>query len=321
MRIIGYNIPGNIFYTDIDKKFLSEKIGDKDFLFWVDIFTPAPENLAILKDVFNFHFLAIEDATSKIERPKMDEFDNFIFLVMQVPLEISANKKLETGVISIFVGRNYVVTVHEMNFTPIKKIFNDYVKNNKIDCVDSADLLHTILDTLIDYCIPVAEKINKSISIIEEKILDSLDKNSISEILILRRNILLFKNILKPEITLLKKLELTDLKYISEDMEVYFGDIVDHSEKIFDMLETSKELIESLYQSYDALMDIRRNDIMKMLTIISVIFMPLTLISGIYGMNINLPFQNSTHAFVIVMEIMLFIILIMMVFFRKKDWL
>ncbi|HPG29349.1 MAG TPA: magnesium/cobalt transporter CorA [bacterium] len=321
MRIIGYNLEEKIFSPDIDRKFLSEKLGDKDFLFWVDIFTPTPENMSILKDVFNFHFLAIEDATSKIERPKMDEFENYIFLVMQVPLEISANKKLETGVISIFLGKNYVVTVHEMNFTPIKKIFNDFIKNRNIDCIDSGDLLHTILDTLIDYSFPIAERIHKNIGVIEEKILDSLDKNSISEILILKRNLLLFKNILKPEITLLKKLELTDLKYISEAMEIYFGDIVDHSEKIYDMIETCLELIESLYQSYQALMDIRRNDIMKMLTIISVIFMPLTLISGIYGMNINLPFQNSEHAFIIIMEIMLFIILVMMILFRKKDWL
>ncbi len=321
MRIIAYNKQENKFYCDFDKKFLTEHLPDKDLLFWVDIFSTTPDNLSILKDIFNFHPLAIEDATSKIERPKIDEYETYIFMVLQVPLKVAVSKKLENGVVSIFLGKNFVVTVHEINFTPIKKIFNLFVEQKKMNCRDSGDLLHKIIDTTTDYCFPIAEEIYKNISILEEKVFDSLDKNSIADILILKRNALLCKNILRPEIYLFRKLEQTDLKYISDEMEVFFGDIVDHAEKISDMLSTCLELIESLFQSYQSLMSNKINDVMRILTTISVIIMPLTLISGIYGMNINLPFQNSEYAFIIVVEMMLAITLIMLVFFRKKDWI
>jgi len=321
MRMMAYNKQENIFYSDFDRDFLRQRLADKDLLFWVDIFTPTPEHMTILKDVFNFHSLAIEDATSKIERPKIDEYDTYIYMVLQVPLKVNQTKKLENGVVSIFLGKNFIVTVHEINFTPIKKIFNSFVENKKISSKDSGDLLHKLIDTLMDYCLPIADEIYKSISVLEDKVLDSLDKNSIADILILKRNTLLCKNILKPEIVLLRKLEQTDLKYISDEMEVYFGDIVDHAEKVSDILGTCLELIESLYQSYQSLMSNKINDVMRILTTISVIIMPLTLISGIYGMNINLPFQTSEYAFIIVIEAMLFISLVMLIFFRKKDWI
>jgi magnesium transporter len=320
MKIIGYDLEEQKFYSDIDAEFLKKNINDKSILFWVDVFQPNKENMDLVKNIFNFHPLALEDATSKSERPKMDEFENYLFLVLQIPLKAPINKRLETCIVSIFLGKNYVVTIHDFNFMPIKSIFNSYLSKKAIDCEDSAELMHKIIDALIDSCFPIVEDLNKTISIMEAKIFDVLDKKAFSEILILKRNILMFKNILRPEMNLLKSLERKDLKYISDDLEVFFGDILDHAEKIFDILEMTQELIESLYDSYQSLMSNKINEIMKLLTIISVIMMPLTLISGIYGMNVRLPLSDSSNAFIIIVATMLLIVLLMLVYFRKKDW-
>jgi len=315
---------------DRNKKKLLEKvtlknipsyINNTEYLIWTDIENPSKENMQFLRDNFRFHPLDIEDCLSIIERPKLDEYDDYFFLVLHIPYFIKQTRRLIPFTVNIFIGNNFLVTVHRGLCKPIQDAFDYLTTNNQILEKGSGYLLHKVIDSLIDYNFPILNKIYRNIQEVEDAIFKKASSKNVQDILLIRTNILTFRNVIYPQRKLLKTLELKDMDFLIEALEVYFSDLVDHVEKIWDTLENYKELIEGVHDAHQSLLSNKINDIMRILTIFSVIILPLTLISGIYGMNISLPLGSHAFAFIIIVVSMFIISIGMLVYFKYKDWI
>ena len=295
-------------------------INNPDFLVWFDIENPNKDTMHFLRDHFNFHPLDIEDCLSVIERPKLDEYDDYFFLVLHIPLFVKQTKRLIPFTVNIFIGNNFIVTVHQGLCKPIQTTYDHLLENLSILEKGSGYLLHSILDALIDYNFPILNRIYRNIQNVEDDIFKKPSTKNVRTILLIRTNILTFRNIVFPQRKLLKTLEIKDMDFLIEALEVYFSDLVDHIEKIWDTLENYKELVEGVHEAHQSLLSNKINDIMRTLTIFSVVILPLTLISGVYGMNIGLPLMSFPWAFFIILATMIIISIGMLIYFKFKDW-
>lgn len=296
-------------------------VKNPDYLIWLDIENPNKKTMQFLRHHFSFHPLDIEDCLSVIERPKLDEYDDYFFLVLHVPLFVKQTRRLIPFTVNIFIGNNFIVTVHQGLCKPIQTTYDRLIEDQSILARGSGYLLHGILDALIDYSFPILNKIYRNIQSVEDDIFKKPSTKNVRTILLIRTNILTFRNIVFPQRKLLKTLEIKDMDFLIEALEVYFSDLVDHIEKIWDTLENYKELVEGVHEAHQSLLSNKINDIMRILTIFSVVILPLTLISGVYGMNIGLPFMNFSWAFFIILAGMIIISIGMLIYFKFKDWI
>jgi len=306
---------------DLKLSDISPYINNNDYLIWLDIENPNRDRMQFLLNNFHFHPLDIEDCLSIIERPKLDEYDDYFFLVMHIPLFIKETRRLSPFTVNIFIGKNFLVTVHHGLCKPIQDTYSRVTENHEILTKGSGYLLHKVIDSLIEHDFPILNKIYRNIQNIENAIFKKVSNKNVRDILFIRTNILTFRNIIFPQRKILKTLEIKDMEYLIDELEVYFSDLVDHVEKIWDTLENYKELIEGVHDAHESLLSSKINDIMRILTIFSVVILPLTLISGIYGMNVSLPIGNAPFAFIIIMAGMLVISIGMLIYFKHKDWL
>ena len=294
-------------------------------LTWIDIVHPGEAELNLLSRTYNFHPLHLDDTLSKIQRPKIDDSDNYTFVVMHFPVYSKLVRVTTPSEVDIFVGPSYVITVHSGNLKPLSRFFKQCTDDPTIQAASmgrsSGYLLYLIIDKLVDYCFPILNKINANIEQVEDEIFEERVRQTVYEISVIRRDVIAFRRIIKPLMPVIGSLERKQRPFLHEEMEEYFGDIYDHLNKIWDTLEDYKEVIEGLSDTINSLTSNRINEIIKVLTIISVILLPLTLISGIYGMNVPLPAQSHELAFVIVMGLMASVIVVMLAFFKWKKWI
>jgi len=240
---------------------------------------------------------------------------------MHIPLFIKETRRLSPFTVNIFIGKNFLVTVHHGLCKPIQDTYSRVTENHEILTKGSGYLLHKVIDSLIDHDFPILNKIYRNIQNIENAIFKKVSNKNVRDILFIRTNILTFRNIIFPQRKILKTLEIKDMEFLIDELEVYFSDLVDHIEKIWDTLENYKELIEGVHDAHESLLSSKINDIMRILTIFSVVILPLTLISGIYGMNVILPMESTPFAFIIIIAGMLVISIGMLIYFKYKDWI
>jgi len=292
---------------------------------WTDIENPTNEDIQVLRRNFNFHPLDLEDCLSKIERPKIDEYDDYLFIVMHFPIYDRDREVSQSAEIDFFIGANYLVTVHDSRLKPLLQFFEDcrdYKQTReRYMGAGASRLLHSVIDKLVDYCFPVLTKVDRNIQTIEDEIFTENMRQIVQRISVVRRDIIALRRIIKPQLPIVANLEHVDRPFIREDLDVYFGDIHDHLQKAWEILEEQRQVLEGLSETSESVISYRINDVMKLLTIISVMMLPLSLISSVYGMNVILPGENSPWAFLIIIGAMLVILLVMLMFFKKKSWL
>ncbi|MBC7333005.1 MAG: magnesium/cobalt transporter CorA [Actinobacteria bacterium] len=321
MRVLVYEKREKRIIEDIELPQIGPFINNPNYLIWADIENPSRNNMQSLLDQFKFHPLDIEDCISVIERPKIDEYDEYFFIVMHIPYFIKQTRRLVPFAVNIFIGMNFLVTVHHGICKPLQNTYETLLENHEILEKGSGYLLHKIIDSLIDYCFPILNKIYRNIQDVEDAIFKKVSSKNVKEILLIRTNILAFRSIIFPQRKLLKTLEIKDMEFLIEELEVYFSDLVDHIEKIWDTLDNYKELIEGIHEAHQSLLSNKINDIMRILTIFSVIILPLTLITGIYGMNIGLPIASHPLAFIIIMAVLIAVAIGMLAYFKYKEWI
>ncbi len=321
MKTLIYDRKKETINFDTPKKDMVALVGNANYIMWLDIDEPYKEDMDWLKENFNFHPLDLEDCISLIERPKIDLYEDYHFLVMHFPVFDKITRRLSPIQVNVFLGTNFLVTIRKGYIKSLNRTFENVSKDKELLHKGTDYLLHKVIDDLVDYCFPILEKIRGNIQNVENMVFDGATRQTIRDILIIKRNIILFKNILDPQIRILRRIELRDSKFIAEELEVYFGDIVDHLQKIEDSLESYGEIIEGLQDAHQSLVSNRINEIMKILTIISIMMLPLTLISSVYGMNIMLPISKSPFAFLIIISIMILMALGMFVYFKIKHWI
>ncbi len=292
---------------------------------WVNVEKPTSNDIEYLAQTYMFNLFDLEDCMSRIERPKIDEYENYLFVVLHFPVFNVQARVTTSSQVSIFIGANFLVTVHSGELKPLEKLFNDCQQNERAREENmgrsSGYLLYRALDRLVDYCFPIMNRVIANVEEAEDRLFTDRARDSVRDISILRRDIMAFRRILNPQPSIVKSLEERDYPFLREDLDVYFGDIGDHLGKIIETLDEYKEVVEGLNASSDSLFSHRTTQIMKMLTILATMLLPFVLVSSIYGMNIDLPFQNSPYAFVITIAVMLCISGAMLLYFRSKRWI
>lgn len=296
---------------------------------WINITDPSEEKLQNLAKKYKFHELDIEDCLEEKQRPKIDEYNKYLFIVLQFPYYNKKFRRFDTEQLNIFIGQDYLVTVHDNKLPVLKNIFEKCRKSIKSKREffgkSSGYLLYEIISALYESIFPNTDTIQLSLKQIEKEIFESKHpKDQLFEIMILKKNIITLRKILLPQRSVIAALEHKQKKFLPEDLVIYFDDVVDEIEKLWGILDTQKEIIESLEDTNESLLSHNINLTMRTLTVFSAIMLPLTFITGLFGMNVELPFidaiTNNNHFWNITIS-MLGVIAIMFGIFKWKKWL
>ncbi len=295
-------------------------------LTWYHILNPTTEDLQFLQDHFQFHPLDIEDCQSSNQRPKIDVYDQYNFLILHFPYFDRNNKLIRTKEVKIFWGEDYIITIGRSHWV-IKNLFSNALKDpesaDEFAKKNSDTLLYTILYRLMAESYALLLRVSGEVELINRELFSRRAEQTIERISVTRRNIILLNTTFKPQLRLFHKFESGEIKGFAnyEEMEIYWGNILDYYQKIWDMVEDNGELIEGLSKTFDSLQTNRINEIMKIMTFISTLFLPLTFITGIYGMNVGLPYMNTSYVFWGLMCVMFTVAIGFVIFFKRKRWL
>ncbi len=269
-----------------------DTISNNGFL-WTDIQKPTNENTSLLAKNYNFHELNVEDCLSKIQIPKVDRYEDHVFIILHVPTTGEKEKTLPTfSQLSIFAGRNYLVTIHHGDLKPLDDIFQLCKQSDEqrqaLMGKSPGYLLHSIIDALVDDLLHLLKKIIGNLDDLEESVFSDR-KSDVKTISLLRREITSLRRIVVRLRRTMSEVTKDIQKFAEEDLTPYFADVEDHIEKIFEELEESKEIVD-IYKDTDFMLSTEKsNKILAILTIIFTLSIPTSTIATFYGMNINLP--------------------------------
>jgi magnesium transporter len=291
---------------------------------WHHILDPTDEDLQFLKDNFHFHPLDIEDCRSVNQRPKIDIYDDYYFLILHFPNYDRWNRFLKTKEVKIFWGDDYIITIGKSHWV-VSSLFNSAKENAdpyEIMQVGTSDaLLYKLLERLMQETQSLISKLGIEVELINRDLFDKKAEKTIERISLTRRNIILLNTIFKPQLRLFHKFESGEIEGYAENMEEYWGNILDYYQKMWDMIEDYQELVEGLSKTFDSMQTNRSNEIMKVLTLVSSVLLPLTFIASLYGMNVGLPYQNHVFSFWFVIASMVVIAFGMIFYFKRKNWM
>jgi len=261
---------------------------------WVYVEKPRAQEVEYLSQHFDFHHLNLDDVLSRIQRPKIDEYQDHLFIVLHFPVFNKQNRVTTPSEVDIFIGENYVVTAHcSADLKPLAKFFKECQIDEDTRRAflgrGSGFLLYHILDRLVNYCFPILNKVTENIDNIEDLIFTKAIPETVHRISLIRRDLVSFRRVVHPQIAVMETLEREDYPFFKEEQEIYFGDVADHIRRIWDGLEDCKEVVDGLAETSNWLTSNRIQETMRVLTIVMAVIAPATLIASIMGMNIPLP--------------------------------
>jgi magnesium transporter len=298
---------------------------ESDGLRWINIERPAPVDRAWLEEHFDFHPLDYEDVLSRNQRPKIDEYDEYLFIVLYFPVFDKTVGRLNAAELDIFIGPDYIITLPNTPIPPVEYLFERCRSSEEVReallSKGSGYLLYKIVDDSFDYCFPMLRKIGNKLERLEEDIFEGRSEEVVRDISNSKQEIINFRKVVRPQRAVLRDLERTKQRYLAEDLEVYFDDIVDASERIWDMLENFKEVVEALEDTNESVLSHRVNEVLRVLTAFSVVILPLTLFASIFGMNVDFPFERGVPAFWAIIGGMIVVLAAMVGYFRRRGWL
>jgi magnesium transporter len=291
---------------------------------WVDLTNPAPdEGMHILKDVFHVHDLAVEDALSDLEYPKVESYGEYLYLILH-RIDFEAPSHLfRTHDVDFFLGRNFLVTIHSGDSRSIEQVARVCERNAMALGEGPAALLHRIVDSMVDNYRPEIEELSDRLDALEERVFDAGSTNLAKDILDFKRDVASLRRVVQPQRDVVGRLARREFALIDEQLAFRFRDVHDHLVRLADESMVFQDRITSLLDANLAIVSNQLNAIMKILTIIATVFMPLTFITGLYGMNVELPhfgFGGLTM-FWVLMAVMTGVVLIMLAYFRRRGWI
>jgi magnesium transporter len=296
-------------------------------LTWIHLDSPTLEEAELLQRRFGWHPLDIEDVMSRRQRPKIDEYadEGYLFVVLHFPVYDKTIQRLNAAELDSFIGQDYLVTLPTVELLPVTRLFHrcheDLELRKQLFAKGSGYLLYHVLDDLFDYCFPILDKIGHKLDSIEDDMFEGRAEDVVRDISNVKQEIISYRKIIKPERSTLRVLERRVERFLPEDLELYFDDIVDASERIWDLLDNYKEVIEGLESTNESVISHRQNDILRILTVFSVVLLPLTLITGIFGMNVRFPGFATREAWWGIVGGMVATLTAVLGFFRYKRWL
>jgi magnesium transporter len=296
-------------------------------LTWIHLDSPTHEAAQELAERFGWHPLDVEDIMSKRQRPKVDDYadEGYLFAVLHFPIYDSAVQRLNAAELDIFVGPDYLVTLPTVELLPLTNLFQRCSENEgyreQLFSAGSGRLLYEVLDDLFDYCFPILDKIGFKLDALEDDVFDGRSDEVVRDLSNVKQEIISYRKIIKPERSTLRLLERHVERFLPEDLEEFFDDIVDAAERIWDLLDNYKEVVEALEDTNESVIAHRQNDVLRILTVFSVLILPLTLITGVFGMNVQFPGFATVWAFWGIFAAMVAALFAMLAFFRYKRWI
>jgi magnesium transporter len=296
-------------------------------LTWVHLDRPHPAATDALSERFGWHALDVEDVLSKRQRPKIDEYpeERYLFAVLHFPVYDKAIQRLNAAELDIFLGPDYLVTLPNVELLPVTRLFRrcaeDDAFREQMFAKGSGRLLYEVLDDLFDYCFPILDKIGHKLDRIEDDMFEGAAEDVVRDISNAKQEIISYRKVIKPERSTLRVLERRINRFLPEELELYFDDVNDAVERIWDQLDNYKEVVEALESTNESVISHRQNNVLRLLTIISVTMLPLTLMTGIFGMNVIYPGEATRVAFWVILAALLATLIGMIGFFRWKRWL
>src|ERR671938_853538 len=287
---------------------------------WINIERPRAADQAWLEERFDFHPLDYEDVLSRNQRPKVDEYDDYLFIVLHFPRYDKTVGRLNAAEVDIFVGPDYLITLPNEPLQPLEYLFERCRTSEELReslfSKGSGYLLYKILDDCVDASFPMLRKMGNKLERIEEDIFEGRSDEVVRDISNVKQEIINFRKVVRPQRAAFRDLERNKARYIAEDLDIYFEDIIDASERVWDMLENYKEVVEALENTNESALAHRTNETFRVLTAFSVMLLPLTLVASIWGMNVGVPGEHSIHAFWIIIVLMVVLLGGMLGYFR-----
>jgi magnesium transporter len=294
-------------------------------LTWVHLDRPDADNAHALADRFGWHELDVEDVLSKRQRPKIDEYPEYLFGVLHFPVYDKSIQRLNAAELDFFLGSDHLVTLPNVELLPVTRLFHrceeDEHLREELFAKGSGRLLYEVLDDLFDYCFPILDKIGHKLDSVEDDMFERRAEDVVRDLSNVKQEIISYRKIIKPERTTLRTLERRVERFLPEELDLYFDDIVDASERIWDLLDNYKEVVEGLESTNESVISHRQNDVLRVLTVFSAILLPLTLVASVFGMNVAFPGEGTEGAFWVIVAAIVLVGGSLLGFFRFKRWL
>lgn len=323
-----YYHPGKPTRTDIPPEEFPRLTRDRRGLLWVDFSNEPVETCLPILQGFGFHPLAIDDALQETHSPKLDDWGNYIYVVLNyMDIRINGGVTWETDIeeLDIFLGDNYIVSLHDTPLPAIEQTLSACDRDPRT-LQDGADhLLYKIADNVVTGFMPIVEKIDDAIDNIEDEVFDRPAPQTLEKLFALKRLLQAMRRVLLPQREVMNKLARDDYKVVDPRDRIFFRDIYDHLVRLHDLNESLRDLVSGAQDTYLSVVNNRMNDIMKTLTIITTLFMPITFITGFFGMNFFEPVAGligwtSAQVFAIVLGGMLLFPIGMYLSMRRRTW-
>ena len=296
-------------------------------LLWID-FDGQPDNLTepILTGIFHFHPLAVDDALQETHTPKVDDWGEYIYLVLNtMAFNSEDGLELATKELDVFLGKNFVVTIHDEPLNFIEKARTLFFRDRRYTSHGPDHLLYKLIDDLVAEYMPIIEALDDQIDRVEDEVLTKAAPDTLERIFSLKRIILSMRRILGPQREVLNKLARDDFEVIDPHDRIFFRDIYDHLVRLHDVNESMRDLVSGSLDTYLSVINNRMNDVMKTLTIITTLFMPISFLSGFFGMNFFEPVAGLTGwtnniAFGVVMGVFISVPIGMFIWMKRQTW-
>ncbi len=309
----------------------AEALGDSQGLLWVDFEGEPPQVCEpILRETFGFHPLAVDDALAENHVPKVDDWGRYVYIVLHA-INFHANEEggelLDTLELDIFLGSNFIVTHHDFSIAAVGRVWGSCHRDDRHISKGADYLAYRLADELVADYMPAVEEIEEAIDEIEDRVFENPTNKMLERIFGLKRILLHLRRIMMPQREVLNKLARGDFPQIDPESRAFFRDVYDHLVRLNDIIESMRDLISGTMDTYLSVINNRMNDIMKTLTVIATLFMPLSFLVGFFGMNFFQPVADSMKGWTeeIVLAITLAIIVLtplgMLLWVKRRGWL
>ena len=327
IRTLSYSRDGKL-RIDVKPEEFGDLIADPQNLLWVDFQEhDNAEAETILSDVFNFHPLAIDDALQETHVPKVDDWGKFLYIVLHaVVFQPGSDDHIQTQELDVFLGPNYVVTHHDDPIQAVDKVWS-YIQRDERQLKYGVDhLLYRLVDELVAHYMPAVDALDDLIDTLEDEVFGDPTSRTLAMIFATKRAVLHLRRIIGPQREVMNKLARDDYRVIDSQAKVYFRDVYDHLVRLYDISESIRDLVGGTLDSYLSVINNRMNEIMKTLTVITVLFMPLSFITSFFGMNFFAPDPPiiswvSRPAFILTLLALVLMPVGMYYWIRRRGWM
>lgn len=319
---------GGKTYSDLQPEQFAQALSNAQGLLWIDFIGEEPQVCEpILRETFKFHYLAVDDALRESHLPKIDDWEQYLYIVMHDITFERGDQDVETLELDIFLGPNFIVTHHDLPIPALERVWGKYLQDTRHLSKGADHLLYLLTDELtVDYMHAV-EALDEEIDWVEDEVFSQSSANIVQRIFALKRATLHLRRVISPLREVLNKLARDDYAVIDSRDRIYFRDVYDHLVRLHDISESLRDLISGVLDTYLSVINNRMNEIMKTLTIITTLFMPIAFVTGFFGMNFFQPVSpelapwTANFAFLLTMFVILITPTVMFLWMRRRNWM